>query len=215
MRILELFSGSGVLSAVARERGHEAITVDAYQPADLRITIDALTPELLKAYAGWEPGSVDMIWASPPCTGFSVASIGKHWVTHNGTPYPKHPTSVEGIRLLKRTLELIALFRAETFFIENPRGMMRRMPELARFNRVTITYCQYGERFMKPTDVWTNARHWWPHPPCKNGDACHERAPRGSRKGLQAVKTTLERGTLPRALCEEVIAACETTVSHK
>ena len=54
--------------------------------------------------------------------------------------------------------------------------------------RYTVTYCQYGDNRMKPTDIWTN--HPCPKfkPPCKNGDPCHVSAPRGSQTGTQGLK---------------------------
>ena len=55
---------------------------------------------------------------------------------------------------------------------------MSFMKDLKRY---TVTYCQYGDKRMKPTDIWTN----YPNPqfkkPCKNGDKCHTPAPRGSK----------------------------------
>ena len=46
-------------------------------------------------------------------------------------------------------------------------------------------------------------------PPCKNGDPCHERAPRGSRTGLQGVKGAEARSMYPPKLCEHMVDVCE------
>ena len=54
--------------------------------------------------------------------------------------------------------------------------------------RYTVTYCQYGDKRMKPTDIWTNHPNPKFKPMCKNGDPCHEKAPRGSRSGTQGIK---------------------------
>jgi hypothetical protein len=35
------------------------------------------------------PFQPDIIWASPPCTGFSVAAIGHHWSGGKGAYIPK------------------------------------------------------------------------------------------------------------------------------
>lgn len=72
-----------------------------------------------------------------------------------------------------------------------------------------MTYCQYGERYMKPTDIWTNHPDPRFKPPCRNGDPCHERAPRGSRSGLQRVEGKAARGAIPRELCDHIAAICE------
>jgi hypothetical protein len=93
------------------------------------------------------------------------------------------------------------------FFIENPRGMMRKMPFMQEFNRHTIWYCQYGDDRAKPTDIWTNSKSWIPRPMCHNGNKnCHhEAAPRGSKTGTQGKKGIYNRSKIPKQLCEEII----------
>lgn len=76
------------------------------------------------------------------------------------------------------------------------------------FTRNTVTYCQYGEERMKPTDIWTNSDVWIPKPACKNGDPCHVAAPRGSSTGTQGLKGAYERSKLPAELCREVLTSC-------
>jgi len=71
--------------------------------------------------------------------------------------------------------------------------------------RVTVTYCQYGDLRMKPTDLFGvlppsfNARR------CKNGMTCHVRAPRGSPTGTQGMKNATEKGVVPFKLCWELL----------
>ena len=60
---------------------------------------------------------------------------------------------------------------------------------------------------MKPTDIWTNCTTWRPKPMCKNGDPCHEAAPRGSKTGTQGLGCAIERSRIPYALCKQVIEA--------
>ena len=40
---------------------------------------------------------------------------------------------------------------------------------------------------------------------CKNGQPCHEAAPRGSRTGTQGLKNDYERSKVPYELCHELI----------
>ena len=213
MNVLELFSGTGVLASIARERGHEAFTVDLTEPADLNADLLTLTAADLLAATGWT--HVDMVWASPPCTGFSVASIGRMWTKHDdGTYTPKHETSRHGERLLRHALALIEALAPRVWYLENPRGMMRRQQPLARHPRQTVTFCQYGEMRMKPTDIWhADGITWRARPHCRNGDTCHEAAPRGSSTGTQGLKGWRTRARLPAALCVEVIAAAEQTLA--
>jgi len=73
-----------------------------------------------------------------------------------------------------------------------------------KVERKGITYCQYGDNRMKPTDVWTNFVKWKPKPMCHNGDSCHVSAPRGSKTGTQGLKGNMERSIIPPALFEEI-----------
>ena len=75
--------------------------------------------------------------------------------------------------------------------------------------RYTVTYCQYGDTRMKPTDIWTNHPDPQFKPPCKNGDDCHEKAPRGSRNGTQALLGSRNRAVIPKELCRHIVRICE------
>ena len=75
--------------------------------------------------------------------------------------------------------------------------------------RYTVTYCQYGEERMKPTDIWTNHPNPKFKPPCKNGDKCHVSAPRGSRTGTQGIQGARDRARIPVQLCEHIVDICE------
>lgn len=75
---------------------------------------------------------------------------------------------------------------------------------MQEFNRYTTTYCQYGDTRMKPTDFWSNINLDLKEP-CKNGDTCHESAPRGSRTGTQGLKGSKERSQYPQLLCEHIV----------
>jgi len=93
------------------------------------------------------------------------------------------------------------------YFIENPRGMLRKMPFMQEFKRHTIWYCQYGDDRAKPTDIWTNSQEWIPRPICHNGNKnCHHQpAPRGSQTGTQGKKGSYERSRIPEQLCLEIL----------
>ena len=89
---------------------------------------------------------------------------------------------------------------------------MRKTEWMQGIPRYTVTYCQYGDKRMKPTDIWTN--HPMPGflPPCKNGDSCHEPAPRGAKTGTQGIKGTRDRSRIPAALCDHIAAISEAYV---
>lgn len=114
----------------------------------------------------------------------------------------------------QHVLELIKQLSPTYYFIENPRGGMRKMTWMKDLPRYTITYCQYGDTRMKPTDIWTN--HPNPNflPPCKNGDKCHTPAPRGSKTGTQGLKGAKERSVIPEDLCIHIVEICEQGINN-
>ena len=212
MKILELFAGSRSIGMAAESLGHQVFSVDinAFKNIDLVIDILELKKEQI-------PFNADMIWASPPCTYFSVASIGKHWNENNT---PKSKEALKGMEILNKTLEIITWFSKAIYYIENPRGKMRR--KIKGLDRRTITYCSYGDMRMKPTDIWSNnfkdlfnVNGWNPKPICFNGNIkCHhEAAPRGSKTGTQGLKDNYVRSIIPKELCLEIIKATEKTLN--
>lgn len=202
MNVLELYAGSRSVGKVAERRGHNVWSSDLIDFGGIDYVTDILQFDPSKV-----PFVPDMIWASPPCTAFSVAAIGKNW--DKDTRLPKTDGARLGIQLLEKTLEIIGMYPDALFWMENPRGMMRKMPHVIGMTRHTVTYCQYGDSRMKPTDVWTNSKLWAPRPMCSNGDPCHDAAPRGSSTGTQGVKGAYARSQIPDALCEEIVAICE------
>jgi len=208
MKILELFAGSRSIGKVAEARGHEVFSVDINAFEGIDLVKDIL--ELKRNDITFLP---DMIWASPPCTYFSVASIGHHW-HKNHTPKTKEAEL--GMKILKKTLDIIEWFPDSIFYIENPTGKMRR--KIKGIDRRKITYCSYNDNRMKPTDIWSNNFYdifnpygWKPLEPCyANNVKCHhEAAPRGSITGTQGLKNNYERSKIPYSLCLEIIKSTE------
>jgi hypothetical protein len=197
MKILELFAGSKSIGKIAKKFGMDVFSTDIIDFEGIDYNIDILNFDYSKV-----PFFPDIIWASPPCTAFSVASIGKNW---NFDKTPKTEKAKLGIQLVNKTIEIIKHYNPQFFFIENPRGMLRKMKIMQEFKRHTVTYCQYNDIRMKPTDIWTNSNSWIPKPVCKNGDSCHISAPRGSKTGTQGIKNAYERSKIPKQLCEEIL----------
>ena len=210
MKVLELYAGSRSIGKEAEKLGAEVFSSDIKDFGGIHYVADILDFDYNEL-----PFVPDVIWASPPCTGFSVAAIGHHWTGGKGAYIPKTDTAKLGIKLLDKTLEIIEHFPKAVYWIENPRGLMRKMPQLDDLPRHTVTYCQYGDKRMKPTDVWTNCSSWTPKPMCKNGAPCHEAAPRGARTGTQGLKGAFERSIIPAALCREVMKASLKEVKKK
>jgi len=181
MKILELFSGTGSFSKVAKARGHEVFTIDNDPQFKPDLCKDIL--EVTKEDIPFQP---DIIWSSPPCQKFSVMTIYRNWEKlEDGTYKPKNEETIKHIEIHKKGLQLIRELKPKFFFIENPRAMLRKQDFIKSIPRKTITYCQYGSLFQKATDIFTNCESWKPKPMCSPKSPCHVRAPRGSRYGIQ------------------------------
>ena len=69
MRLLELFSGTGSVGNVFKEHGWDVVSLDRDMPAD--ISTDILDWDYKNS--SYPPNHFDVIWASPPCTEYSIA----------------------------------------------------------------------------------------------------------------------------------------------
>lgn len=203
LKTLELFAGSRSVGKVAKNLSFDVFSSDIEQFGGIDYVVDILDFDITKI-----PFKPDIIWASCPCTAFSVAAIGKNWTKVGDDYIPKNPRAEFGLKLVQKTLEIIEELKPTYFFIENPRGMLRKMPIMQGIPRQSVTYCQYGDTRMKPTDIWTNSTKWIPRPMCKNGDPCHVAAPRGSKTGTQGLKGAYERSKIPEDLCYEILKSC-------
>jgi len=182
-----------------------------FSPTEAVDVMQLVAQPLLHKY-----GKPDFVWASPPCTAFSVASIGRHWALVDGVHMPKTDMALQSQELVKHTINLINdLKPTYGFLIENPRGILRKLPFMQDLTRRTVTYCQYGDFRMKPTDLWGNLENWNPKPPCNNGDKCHEPAPRGSQTGTQGLKNAEIKSMIPYQLSLEIYQAVTKTKKEK
>lgn len=205
MIIFDLFAGTGSSTQAFKDAGHTVISIDNDDQFTVTVQGDVMAftaAELINRF-----GRPDFVWASPPCTAFSVASIGHHWAEGYT---PKTQAARDSIELVKHTRKLIEeLNPTYGFLIENPRGMLRKLPMLEGLERRTVTYCQYGDERMKPTDLWGTVEGWTARDMCSNGGGCHVSAPRGARTGTQGIKGARDRSRVPYDLGREILAAIE------
>jgi site-specific DNA-cytosine methylase len=215
MKLLELFSGQGSISATFKQRGHQAYRVDWSKDveAELHADIGALTINDVVKLCNGLP---DVIWASPQCTTYSIATH-RHRTLDEGLN-PKTETAAQDDLVNVSMWSLIdELIQAGTryYFVENPRGRMRHMPFVQGRMRHTVSYCSYGRRGNakgyentyqnKPTDIWTN--HNWPgfKPLCHYSRAGHEHA----NMDVASKRDYLNRGEIPKDLRDYIVTICE------
>lgn len=209
MKVLELFAGTRSIGKAFEEKGHEVFSVDwnkSFADIDLYIDIGKLTAkEVIEKF-----GHPNIIWASPDCTSYSVAAISRHRRKNKETgdlePISDYAKFCDEVN--KNMINLIKSLNPKYWFIENPRGGLRKMGFMKGLPRYTVTYCQYGDTRQKATDIFTNHPNPQFKPPCKNGDKCHQAAPRGSRTGTQGLKGSRERSRIPKLLCQHIVDIC-------
>ena len=213
LRTVELFAGTKSFSKVAKKLGHEIYTVD-YDPIfecdehyDLLKGLSVATKNKIK--------DADVVWMSPPCTTFSMASGNTHW-TKDKTP--KTQDAIDGKKLLLLCVDVAhyCIKYNKLFFIENPNGRAVWFVPDEWMKRVW--YCQYGDKRAKPTNIWTNLDiqfrtcHKYTHKQIIGEEPkhCHhEPAPRGSKTGTQGLKGAMERGRIPKQLFIEIFKHIE------
>lgn len=201
MKCLDLFCGTKSIGAAFEREGFDVTTLDIHSLFNPDIRIDILD---------WEPkGHFDVVWASPPCECFSVASIGHHWQGGNRAYIPKDDGARLSIKLVEKAKKIIQHYNPVFWFIENPRDVLRNLPIMQGLPRTTITYCQYGDTRMKPTDIWGVFPRGMPIWKCNYGDKCHVAAPRGSKTGTQGLKDATERGIIPKDFCDLLAKFCK------
>lgn len=214
LKVLELFSGTRSVSKAFERRGHETFCVDFDESfeADWHADVGKITAEqIVKRF-----GHPDVLFASPECDSYSVAAISRHRRKDpvSDTLIAVSEYAKECDRVNVNLMRIIRDLRVPLIWIENPRGGMRKADWLQWCPRHTVTYCSYTQdlpperRRMKPTDIFTNHPNPGFLPPCKNGDPCHARAPRGARTGTQGLKHE-DRIRIPDALCDHIVLASE------
>lgn len=154
MKLLELFCGTKSISNAFSARGHEVYTVDwdeSFHPS-MTADISKLTAEDIINLCGGKP---DVIWASPDCTTYSIAAISTHREKEaSGNLKPKSDYAKRCDETNKHVLDLIKELSPKYWFIENPRGGLRKMDFMQGLPRYTVTYCFDGN-----TKIVTNDGH--------------------------------------------------------
>jgi len=210
LKVLELFAGTRSIGKAFERKGHTVYSVEwnkDFDNIDWNADIGKISADQILE----RMGHPDVIWASPDCTTFSIAAISHHRtknpITGNLDPKSDYAKFCDDVD--KNVIRLIHELNPKYFFIENPRGGFRKMDFVQGIPRYTITYCQYCDTRMKPTDIFTNHPDPQFKPMCHNGDSCHEKAPRGSKTGTQGLKNAMLRSKIPDQFCDHIVKICE------
>lgn len=217
--MLELFSGSGQMAAMFESKGWKTYTVDYNPDLEASYHLDVysiLDKEKIKELCNGVFPSV--IWISPDCTTYSIAAGKLH--RYKEWNLEVKPNSEYAKYCDENNSKLMDFVRSlddnTLWFIENPRGFLRNMKFMHNLPRYTITYCQYGFAYQKPTDIWTNHPNPNFKPACKRNSLCHESSPaKSSFAGIKSIKTVdgndriYQRSLIPYELCRHIYEISE------
>lgn len=156
MNCLELFSGTGSVGKILKERNHKVTSLDL-KNADINCDI------LNWNYKAYKEGDFDYIHASPPCDTFSIlrkVNIGRKLKMHGDTIITREILIKDQIEIgclfLNKVLEIIEYFKPTFYTIENPQtgDMKKYMPVDIPYT--DVDYCMYGFSYKKRTRIWHN-----------------------------------------------------------
>lgn len=193
--LLELFSGTGSIGKVFAAHGWGVVSVDIRPQGPCTHVCDIMN--ISAAMVLQQHGRPDAIWASPPCTEYSVA---RTWA--------KTPRDLEGAdRLVAKALELIAELQPHCWFVENPyTGLLKSRPLMQGLPMVVVDYCRYGCPYKKRTALWTNCP--LEGLTCSKSQRCGGWSGRHPEKAQRQGHTLNQLHSIPPALCESVYREC-------
>ena len=187
-KLLELFSGTGSVGAVAKELGYVVISLDRDMEANIKIDI------MNWDYTFFEPKAFDVIWASPPCTEYRRCKT-------------RAPRDIEGANeIVQRTLDILEYFEPKYWMIENPQtGLLKDQLCMWGIPFKDVDYCKYGLPYRKRTRIWNNVFSWEPKPLCKKDcNSMNETKTRHIQEAQQAGSTRERILTQQRFLTSEL-----------
>ena len=208
-RALVLFTGTGSVDRSLEEAGFHVDSLDLDPSCNATWTCDVMDWDEWKDMA---PGRYDFIWASPPCTMYSIARSRA-----------KTPRDLESAdRVVQRTLDIIFHLAPLGYLLENPQtGYLRTRDVVVGLPYRDVTYCRYSDgvnhRYRKCTRLWGVLPTFVPRPICLPSNPCDlsretKRHPTVAQR-FERTRDTGERMTLnmlysmPKALCDDIAKA--------
>jgi len=164
-RLLELFCGTKSVGKVFETAGYEVISLDYNAKFNATHTEDILTWN----YYQYSPDYFDVIWASPDCRTWSLATGGKYRLKQSiyGLNNEHQEQATLGNNMVLKVIEILTYFKCKSWFIENPKALMVHFPPLKEFIKEQNAYnsvVYYGNYndwgFPKPTHIWSNMPLW-------------------------------------------------------
>ena len=198
MNLVELFSGSQVMSRTFGGLGFTTFTLDI-DPAtcpDLAADIFDIDSPVLAPHL---QDRLTVIWASPDCTKWSYANGSDCEFTRANTD-PLSEDALMAVEMVKQTLLLIEELDPTYWFLENPfHGALKDQDFMKQYPHVDVTYCSYDYPYQKRTRIWGRFPPSW----VVRAGCSHARHP-----NIKSAKDAAARAVIPFQLCCDIGQAC-------
>ena len=206
--LLELFCGTKSIGKVFDQNGWDVVSVDMlskFEPTICKNVLDLTVQDIIEKLPK-NRQTVDVIWASPPCTQYSKCR------TQGG------PRDLEGSDTIVQKVLVLVKYFAVSFFMENPQtGLLKSRDVVKGIPFRTIDYCQYADdtfpgRYRKRTGIWTNT-DWIPARALCKPSLCkfcsdgkkHDHACQQRSKPGQMRSSLKQLYSIPSALPQELV----------
>jgi len=190
----------------------DVVTVDINEEFDPDICVDVLNlrPSDIRYLLG--DYDVLVILVGHPCTLFSTAGNHDEWDIE-----AREPTGERAqlhTSMLFHTLGIVRSLAPDYWYLENPKRS--RINWLIGPPEATVTYCQYGMSYQKPTGLWGNHAPGMTYKACPRGGNCHtSNTEHDGRSAVQPMPSdTGERSLFPRELSEAIRDAVEKAIEN-
>jgi site-specific DNA-cytosine methylase len=194
MKLLELFSGTKSVSKAVGHLYDEIVSVDILNKNNPTYCCDIL----LWDYKQYPVGYFDAIWASPPCTEYSVV-------------LNSHPNRLRNLvlanKIVAKTLEIIEYFNPDKWFMENPQsGLLKDQDVVMGIPYYDVDYCMYSNwGYRKRTRIWTTKDNFKPLVCNKNcGNMTGLKHNKSCGNGRYGSTTLQERYRIPEQLIKDL-----------
>lgn len=154
MRVLELFKGTGSVSNVFEQAGHEIVSLDILEKFEPTHVCDIMDFD----YKQYPSKHFDIIWASPECKIYSQLQTTNIGATRKFKTRQELDTArEENGKYVAKVLEMIEYFDPVEWYIENPfQSAMKDLSFMKPLKSHRFDYCRFGFPYQKPTRIWTN-----------------------------------------------------------
>ena len=130
MRLLELFGGTGSVGEAFRAHVYEVVSLEKDSSFKPTIREDILARD----YTCYPTQHIDVVWASPECTQYSIA--------RSNAKTPRNLDYADA--LVQRALEIIKYFNPRAWYIENPAsGLLKTRQVMHLLPCVEVSYCKW------------------------------------------------------------------------